>query len=650
MTRSSSSSDQHRDRQQKNDAGGEMHGSQAPSGWHQQQPGQQPALGGQAHQEQQLPGPSFSQPAAATNSVTPASSQSYSEHGQTYQPAQPQGHQYPAGAQQFDGYGSAAPTGYHEQQPVSSGYAAAPQNQYPAEHQPPHYPDYNSAQPPVQPVSGPEQPTTFDPHTQPPFQAGPAYDQQQPHMEAGWAGSPQGGDAFQQPYEQMAAPDHNYDLANYGAAAHSQQPSFAETGYAPAENWNHIPPQQPSHEGYAPAGQPGFDHKHAHNNGTIARQDGDYHDQTEDDEYDDYESQSNTTRYVIIAAAVMSMIVVGAGFTYGYQILFSKPSDETGTPVISASNIPAKVQPADPGGRKFENTDSQLMDRIGNRGQAARSDIDDENSNRVRSVSTLVVGRDGRLIESNLRSGSQLSSTTSPSRPDASSAPASAESSSGIPGMIIEGGVEQPAAPPPKRDAVVQPSQQVVSVPPAATPYVEQSTPPQVASVQPQQANPSGRRRNSKFPPLPELSGLSKPGVDLGPETPVPANNASDTVLGPAQPGVDGANVRQVVAQPPGQAVTGNAGAAAAPNGYVAVLSTKRSRIDALTSFADLQQRYPDILGSKVPDVRRADLTERGLGVMYRAVVGPPGSRPAATQLCARLKNVGYTNCWISPY
>lgn len=87
-----------------------------------------------------------------------------------------------------------------------------------------------------------------------------------------------------------------------------------------------------------------------------------------------------------------------------------------------------------------------------------------------------------------------------------------------------------------------------------------------------------------------------------------------------------------------------------APIGYVAVLSTKRSRIDALTSFAELQEKYTSVLSNSVPHVRRADLTSRGLGVMYRAVIGPLGSREAAGQVCIRLRNAGYAGCWVAPY
>ena len=67
--------------------------------------------------------------------------------------------------------------------------------------------------------------------------------------------------------------------------------------------------------------------------------------------------------------------------------------------------------------------------------------------------------------------------------------------------------------------------------------------------------------------------------------------------------------------------------------GYVAVLSSQKSRMDALKIFANMQEKYGDVLSSRTPDVQEANLGEKG--VFYRLVVGPPGSREAATGLCA---------------
>ncbi|MEO0809158.1 MAG: SPOR domain-containing protein [Pseudomonadota bacterium] len=323
------------------------------------------------------------------------------------------------------------------------------------------------------------------------------------------------------------------------------------------------------------------------------------------------------------------MIIVGGAFAYGYNILFSTSSKKTGTPVVNRSEEPARVQPADPGGRKFENTDSQLMDRIGNRGQAGNTAQEDAGGNRVRTVSTLVVGRDGRLIVEN-KDADQQPASQDRSQSAAASQVAN-DAPSGIPGMIIEGRNQQPDQRTNENQPAAPSQQAAVAVPPVSTPRVQQPTTDTDVQEEPSQPVVV-RRRNSKFPPLPQRSGVDKPGVDLGPETPVPTTSEDEQFDSAPQ-----SDLTQAAAGP-------------APNGYVAVLSTKRSRIDALTSFADLQQRYPNILGTKVPDVRRADLTSRGLGVMYRAVVGPPGSREVASQLCDRLKTVGYGNCWVSAY
>jgi cell division septation protein DedD len=85
-------------------------------------------------------------------------------------------------------------------------------------------------------------------------------------------------------------------------------------------------------------------------------------------------------------------------------------------------------------------------------------------------------------------------------------------------------------------------------------------------------------------------------------------------------------------------------------SGYVAVLSSQKSRMDALKAYADLQLKYGDVLTSRTPDVQEADLSARGLGTMYRLVVGPPGSRDAAAGVCSQLKTAGYTGCWVMAY
>jgi cell division septation protein DedD len=70
--------------------------------------------------------------------------------------------------------------------------------------------------------------------------------------------------------------------------------------------------------------------------------------------------------------------------------------------------------------------------------------------------------------------------------------------------------------------------------------------------------------------------------------------------------------------------------------------------MDALKQFADMQQKYGALLQNKTPDVQEANLGEKG--TYHRLLVGPPGSREAASTLCTQLKEQGYTGCWVTAY
>jgi hypothetical protein len=83
---------------------------------------------------------------------------------------------------------------------------------------------------------------------------------------------------------------------------------------------------------------------------------------------------------------------------------------------------------------------------------------------------------------------------------------------------------------------------------------------------------------------------------------------------------------------------------------YIAVVATKSTRMEALESFAELQQRHPQALSNRVPTVQQADLSSRGLGTMYRLLIGPAGSRQAANTVCANLKAGGYNGCWVKAH
>ena len=86
-------------------------------------------------------------------------------------------------------------------------------------------------------------------------------------------------------------------------------------------------------------------------------------------------------------------------------------------------------------------------------------------------------------------------------------------------------------------------------------------------------------------------------------------------------------------------------GAQAAPGGgnssggYLVQVSSQRNETDAQASYKALQGKFPAVLGSHSPLIKRADLGEKG--VYYRAMVGPFGTPDEASQFCGNLKSAG---------
>jgi cell division septation protein DedD len=84
----------------------------------------------------------------------------------------------------------------------------------------------------------------------------------------------------------------------------------------------------------------------------------------------------------------------------------------------------------------------------------------------------------------------------------------------------------------------------------------------------------------------------------------------------------------------PAPAAAGSGG-----GGYLVQISSQRNEADAQASFRALQGKFPTVLGSRSPLIKRADLGDKG--VYYRAMVGPFGSTEEASQFCGSLKTAG---------
>ncbi|MDB5656791.1 MAG: Sporulation related [Tardiphaga sp.] len=109
-----------------------------------------------------------------------------------------------------------------------------------------------------------------------------------------------------------------------------------------------------------------------------------------------------------------------------------------------------------------------------------------------------------------------------------------------------------------------------------------------------------------------------------------PANapmSLSPQAPAPAAPARVASNAPQQIAPAP------------ASGSYMVQIASQRSESEASSSFKALQGKYPSVLGSRTPLIKRADLGEKG--TYYRAMVGPFASSEEAAQMCGSLKSAG---------
>ncbi len=311
-------------------------------------------------------------------------------------------------------------------------------------------------------------------------------------------------------------------------------------------------------------------------------------------EQDDYEEEyveeepRRGRRGLLVVAALVGAIGLGGSMAYVYKT-YGKSFGGGNPPLVKADAQPAKTKPPVPGGKEFPNADRKIFGRLG-----------EDTAQATQSAAAPETQADG---------GPRKVQTIAIAPPPAAPLPTVS-----VPGMAVEnigppGGpralppivpVQQAATPPPPKAAQKAAAAVAIPAPVAA--------PPPAATVASAEITPAPRK------PAPR---------------PKTADAASAAVAG-AAPG-----------QAPPAAATGT-------NGFVAVLSSQKSRLDALKVYADIQQKFGQVLSNKPADVQEANLGDKG--VYYRAVVGPPGSRDAASNLCGQLKAAGFTGCWVTAY
>jgi hypothetical protein len=287
---------------------------------------------------------------------------------------------------------------------------------------------------------------------------------------------------------------------------------------------------------------------------------------------------------LVTVAAVLALAVVGTGAAFAYRTYVGSP--RTGEPpIIKADNSPTKVvpAPADAGAAK-------TPDRMVPGGDGGEK----------------IVSREETPVDVNAKSGPR----------------------------VVFPPLNQNGSPPPVASVAT-------AAPPLATAPTTGTMPnnePRKIRTLPIKGDPA---ENGGVPVTAAPAAAAKPASAARTAAPAAARNPSAANASANAPlSLSPQGAQQPDSAPTRVATTAPVQAApAAGGGYVVQVSSQKNEADAQASYRALQGKFPAVLGSRSPLIKRADLGEKG--VFYRAMVGPFGSQDEASQFCGNLKTAG---------
>jgi hypothetical protein len=322
-----------------------------------------------------------------------------------------------------------------------------------------------------------------------------------------------------------------------------------------------------------------------------------YQDGSEDEGVD--QVQKRRGGGVITVMVILLLAVVGTGAAFAYRTYVG--SSRTGEPpIIKADTSPTKVVPTP------SDAITKLPDRMAS-GELAEK----------------IVPREESPVDVNAKAGPRV---VFPALNQNGSAPVATMAGSGSP---LANGTLPNNEPRKIKTLTVRGDQpDGAAVPITSAPATPGKQPPgaRAAGAAPQTSAP---QTVAPQMPAPRNTGSSASAnaaapMSLVPQGPAPAAADTRTRLADVNP----ANPAQTA---PSAGVNGA--------GYLVQVSSQRNEADAQASYRALQGKFPAVLGSHVPVIKRADLGDKG--VYYRAMVGPFGSSDEASQFCGNLKSAG---------
>ena len=287
---------------------------------------------------------------------------------------------------------------------------------------------------------------------------------------------------------------------------------------------------------------------------------------------------------VMVASALLGAIALGGALAYAY-----KQSGGSGeTPLVTADATPVKEAPNQPGGKEFPHKNKLIYDRLTNNDTPGTERLvprQEDVAVPALPPATATAGLPAPVATTDLANPAQ----------------AGADGARKVNTFVVrpDGSVEAPAAAAAAGAAATAAGQAAQGAPGQAAQVAQNAT---GAATQ-----AAGQAANMMPVPVPQAM----------PQQVAAANPAP--AAAPAAPAAD--------------------------SKYVVQLGSSKSQTDALANFADAQQKYPSLLGTYQPVVRKTDLGAKG--TWYRLQVGPMADKSAAYKLCGQLKSKGHADCLV---
>lgn len=419
------------------------------------------------------------------------------------------------------------------------------------------------------------------------------------------------------------------------------------------------------------------------------------------DLYEDFDEGRSKTPFVIIGA-LLAVAVVGGGLAFAYKRGASDGAD--GPAVILAERTATKVEPDEPGGIEIPHQDRQVFQEVaggdtlgdetadGDAGEAGGARGDDPLAAAApapapagqagfgagnRGEPAASAADDGELtigaLASRLTSGGPDPFLTGNPAGEPAPSPARIDPATATPLAIPEpAGRAEPeslrlgatptggGALEPRRVQTVSigPDGAVISEPAPASSGASQSETTARSLSSEETASGAAAQTGTDIVAgraagqagadgveslLRQSPDAAEPDAQQSLFTPSPRPKPRPTTrVAAAEPA---ANTAAAPARPQIPAPARNAAASATLEGFAVQVASHRQQAEAVAAFADLQQRYPNLISGYQPLIQRADLGERG--IFYRLRIGPVADKGAADQLCASLKSAGLPGCLV---